>query len=346
MNFRLIIEEAGEGVFNLISNYVKLDVNKTSVQETIAKFEVDILDDNYYDSYINLQRINDIPRINKFFKSVNSKLPVNGVFIGCVENFILRRRRILKKYPRIISRPYYFADFIFKRVVPKLPILKKLYFYITHGRNRVLTLAETLGRLVYCGFEIIKYEQHNGLTYFVTKKIKSPSTDPHPSYGPLFKMKRVGKNGQLINVYKFRTMHPYAEYIQDYVLKINGYNEVGKIANDIRITSWGRFFRKYWIDEMPQLINVLKGEMKLVGARPLSKKVYSEYPEDVKKLRLNHKPGCIPPSVSLLVQSMELTIEAERNYLMDVKNKSPFITDVRYFYKAVYNILSNKIRSK
>jgi len=341
----LIIQEAGVGAYDLICDYVDLEDHQTStVQKTVSIFEVDYLYDDTYKAYVNLQRINDIQRINKFFISVNSKLPNGGVFIGCVETFLLRRRRILNKYPRFISRPYYFVDFIFKRVIPKLPYLKRIYFSITHGRNRVLTMAEALGRLVYCGFEIDTYKEINGLTYFVTRKVSQPSTDPHPSYGPIFKMQRVGKNGNTINVYKFRTMHPYAEYLQDYILKMNGYSDIGKPAYDIRITSWGRFFRKFWIDEIPQLINVIRGEMKLVGIRPLSKKVFHDYPEDVRDMRLSHKPGCIPPYVALLMQGMDESIEAERQYLLDSK-QHPIFTDLKYFYKGVYNILANKIRS-
>jgi len=165
-----------------------------------------------------------------------------------------------------------------------------------------------------------------------------------PSYGPLFKMRRVGKGGAPIYVYKFRTMHPYAEYLQDYILKVNGYSEVGKPADDFRLTSWGKILRKYWLDELPQLINVLKGEMRLVGIRPLSNRFLKEYPDDVLKLRQKHKPGCIPPYVALLKQEVSEYIESERIYLLE-KEKHPFITDLKYFSKAIYNILSNKIRS-
>jgi lipopolysaccharide/colanic/teichoic acid biosynthesis glycosyltransferase len=102
--------------------------------------------------------------------------------------------------------------------------------------------------------------------------------------------------------------------------------------------------RKYWLDELPQLINVLKGEMKLVGIRPLSKRFLAEYPEDVLQMRLKHKPGCVPPYVALLKQDVEEYIESERIYLME-KEKHPYSTDIKYFFKAIYNILTNKIRS-
>jgi lipopolysaccharide/colanic/teichoic acid biosynthesis glycosyltransferase len=139
-------------------------------------------------------------------------------------------------------------------------------------------------------------------------------------------------------------MHPYAEYIQDFVLSLNGYSPIGKPAEDFRLTAWGKFFRKYWLDEVPQLINVFKGEMKLVGIRPLSLRFLEEYPEDVKEQRIKHKPGCVPPYVALLKQDVEQYIESEKIY-MNEKEKHPYTTDIKYFSKAVYNIVTNKIRS-
>ncbi len=64
----------------------------------------------------------------------------------------------------------------------------------------------------------------------------------NPSYGPMFAMNRLGKNGKIFKVYKLRTMHPYSEYLQDYVLKVNGYSETGKPAEDFRIPKWERFY--------------------------------------------------------------------------------------------------------
>ena len=141
---------------------------------------------------------------------------------------------------------------------------------------------------MFSGYEIISDEKIDGITFFKVKKITKPSNDTNYSYGPLFKMRRVGKNSKEIYVYKLRTMHPFSEYLHDYLLKLNGYANSGKPANDFRLTSWGRFLRKYWFDEVPQLINVLKGQMSLVGPRPVSFRYLQDSPEVIRMLRINY----------------------------------------------------------
>ena len=133
------------------------------------------------------------------------------------------------------------------------------------------------------------FKSINGLIYFVVKKETEPSYDLNPSYGPIYRMPRLGKNGKIIKVFKFRTMHPYSEYLQDYVLRVNGYAESGKPAEDFRIPVWGKFMRRIWLDELPQLLNVLKGDMKLVGIRPVSQRYFQDIPKEMQKLRLNSK---------------------------------------------------------
>ena len=349
-----IAQEINPELRAFIGRYINLDNPEPGHRTTIVKisdpFNITSLEENAvaegFDSFnlVNLRRINDIQRINKFFNAVNHLLPLGGLHVGCVETYTLRHQRILKKYPPVIRHIYYFIDFVFKRIFPKLKLTQRLYFTITHGRNRSLSKAEALGRAVSCGFEILDDQTIDGLLYFIVKKVGVPIRDQNPSYGPLYKMQRVGKNGKMIGVYKFRTMHPYSEYLQDYVIKKNGYSEIGKPADDFRLTSWGGTMRKLWLDELPQLLNVLKGEMKLVGIRPVSKRFLEEYPDDMKELRLKHKPGCVPPYVALLKQEVGEYIESERTYLKE-KELNPYTTDTKYFFKAVYNILSNKIRS-
>ncbi|ASW43547.1 sugar transferase [Clostridium isatidis] len=96
----------------------------------------------------------------------------------------------------------------------------------------------------------------------------------------LFLQKRIGKDGKPFNIYKFRTMVSNAE-------KLGAQITVGK---DSRITRVGAFLRKYKIDELPQLFNVLKGDMSLVGPRPEVPKYVELYTEEEKKV-LEVRPG-------------------------------------------------------
>ena len=90
-----------------------------------------------------------------------------------------------------------------------------------------------------------------------------------PGSGPVFTQLRVGKNGKPFRIYKFRTMVPKAEAMRQELAEFNEMDgPVFKLKNDPRITRMGKFLRRSGIDELPQLINVLKGEMSLVGPRP------------------------------------------------------------------------------
>ncbi|MCH7525100.1 MAG: sugar transferase, partial [Bacteroidetes bacterium] len=255
-----------------------------------------------------------------------------------------RRIRVLKKYIRPFNWFYYTADVVFMRIFPKLPITKQFYFFITKGRNRVLTRAETFGRLYSCGFEIIDEETIDNKLYFVAKKIKEPAFDNDPSYGLLVRLKRIGKGGTIFNVYKLRTMHAYAEYLQEYVHKHNNLKEGGKFKNDFRITTEGKFFRKFWLDELPMLINLLKGNMKLVGVRPLSTHYFSLYTKELQEKRILHKPGLVPPYYADMPKNLDEIIASEMRYLKACE-KHPFRTDVKYFFKAFYNIFFKGARS-
>jgi hypothetical protein len=340
----LINQEAGPNVYEYFKEHINIDDESIIVTSTTTPFNIDNIPREEIGSIVNLKKVNDMRYINKFFEAINAKLRDAGMYIGCVETSKQRYKRLESKFPPFIRQFVIMLDFVLNRIFPRISFLKSIYFNITSGVKRTISKAEVLGRLVSCGFEIIEYKEINNLTYFVVMKTGEPAYNLSPSYGPLFKMPRIGKDGKIIYVYKFRTMHPFSEYLQDYVLRLNGYSVVGKPADDFRLTKWGKFMRKFWLDEVPQLINVIKGEMTLVGIRPLSKRAFNDYPDDVKRMRVKYKPGCIPPYVALLKQGMAQSIEAERMYLLE-KEKSPFSTDFKYFSMAIFNILTNKIRS-
>ncbi len=341
---KTIIEEAGEEVFKFISSQIDVSSGDYIIFSTTTKFNIQRLPENYYTNIVNLKRINDIRFVNKFMEEVNAKIPVGGKFIGCVETKNQRKARVLRKYPPGLNYLYYVLDFIVKRIFPKFSLTKRIYFFLTKGNNRVISKAETIGRLYSCGFELYGEKNINGYLYFTGKKVANPVFDENPTYGPFIKLSRIGKNGKKIYVYKLRTMHPFAEYIQDYVYEKHSLKEGGKFNNDFRITTLGKIFRKFWLDEIPMLINLIKGEIKLVGIRPLSKHYYSLYSPELQKRRILYKPGLIPPFYYDLPETLEEIQTSEIKYL-DAYDKNPFLTDWKYFWVTFWNIVFRRKRS-
>ena len=139
-------------------------------------------------------------------------------------------------------------------------------------------------------------------------------------------------------------MHPYSEFLQEFVYNYSGLVKGDKFDNDFRVTTWGSFLRRYWIDEIPMLLNLIKGDIKLIGVRPLSQQKLNLYNEDYRKRRYNYKPGLIPPYYVDLPESLDETVQSEVNYL-NKYDKNKFGTDIKYFFKAFNNIVINKRRS-
>lgn len=115
--------------------------------------------------------------------------------------------------------------------------------------------------------------------------------------GPVFfSQSRVGKDGQHFQFYKFRSMVTHAEALKDQIMNMNESSDgvIFKAKNDPRITRVGRFIRRFSIDELPQLWNVLKGDMSLVGPRPpVPREVALYEPEDFKRLHVTPGITCI-----------------------------------------------------
>lgn len=294
--------------------------------------------------FINLHRINDLRRVNLYLIKVSELLIDGGVFICQGQTITERRNQFCRNLTPYVGMVAYFFDFLFRRVMPKIPVLQGWYFALTKGRNRALSETEILGRFYFCGFELIHKREINGSMHFILKKARLPRTDPSPTYGPLIRLKRLGKDGKVIYVKKLRTMHPYSEYLQDYVFQTNALQEGGKFKNDFRVTSWGKILRALWIDELPQFYNFFKGELALVGVRALSEHYFSLYPPDMQELRLKLKPGLMPPFYSDMPTTFDEIVESERRYIQQ-KSAKPFFTDWKYFWKGAWNILINKARS-
>lgn len=340
----IIVTESSTAVFQFISKYVDVGNPKNLTLSTTTQFNIDQLPQNRFSSLVNLHGVNDIRRLNKFFEAVNNKLPDGGLFLGNAETYVMRKARILKDFPPVLNYIYYFFDFIFTRIFPKLPVLKKIYFFVTLGHNRVLSRAETLGRLYSCGFECVEEQFIDDKLYFVMRKISEPKFDENPTYGLFIRLNRYGKNGKIIGVYKMRTMHAYSEYLQAYIYQMNQLEVGGKFKDDFRVTAAGKFMRKFWLDELPMIFNLLKGDMKLVGVRPLSKQYFNLYTKEFQKKRNRFKPGLVPPFYVDMPKTLPEIMASEDKYL-DAYSRNPITTDFKYFFAAFYNIIFKKARS-
>ena len=325
------------------SKYINPFNSETKILDTSTSFNIESITPPVK-NIVNLRKINNIRNLNKYFDIVNKKLPVDGVLIGCVETYNERRSRIFKNSPKLLSRVIYIYDFFVHRVFSKLSVTKKIYKSVFPDGNKAISFTETFGRLFSCGFELINSTVINDYLYFISKKVREPFYDEEPSNGIIYKMKRIGKDGKIIKVYKLRTMNPYAEYLQSFLFEKNNLKEGGKFRNDFRITSWGHFLRKYWIDEIPMIFNFLKGDIKMVGVRPLSGQYYGLYSEELKALRLKFKPGLLPPYYADIPKTLDEIMESEKKYL-EAYGKNPFKTDFRYFFKIILNIILRKARS-
>lgn len=341
-----IKEYSGKDAFNLIFKELDISLQNVLVSFSANYFEMKSKPDMTYQGIAILNQLNNIRGINKLLSISNHKMMIDSKIICCFEARSTKKERILAKYPWGINYLFYSFNYIIKRVIPKLPGTKKIYYGITGGKNRVLSKTEVMGRLSYCGFEIEKVEKIDNITYIVAKKIVDlEEILEGKHYGALLKLRRLGQRGEFINVYKFRTMYPYAEYIQAYVYETANLQKGGKFQDDFRISTIGRFMRRYWIDELPMLINVLKGNMKIVGVRPLSQQYYSLYSPELQKLRIRFKPGLLPPFYADMPETLDEIQESELKYIRHCFKHGVFYTDVKYFFLILNNIIFHKAKS-
>ncbi len=162
------------------------------------------------------------------------------------------------------------------------------------------------------------------------------------SPGPIiFKQQRVGENGRVFSIYKFRTMHvgDEGQYGREPVAYTDDGLPLYKTAGDPRITRVGRFLRRSSLDELPQLFNVLKGEMSLVGPRPEVAAIVEGYE------RWQHKRLAVPPGITGWWQvsgRSDLPLHLNTQYdLFYIRNYS-LLLDLKILWKTVGVVLRGK----
>ena len=156
-----------------------------------------------------------------------------------------------------------------------------------------------------------------------------------------FHQVRVGCDGKLFNMYKFRSMVQNAEQIKDQLSSENESNDgvIFKMKNDPRITKMGKFIRKWSIDELPQLINVLKGDMSLVGPRPPVPSEVKEYVSDDLK-RLHTIPGitCYWQIAGRSEIPFKQQVDLDKKYI----STCSLWTDIKILFATVPAVLAHK----
>lgn len=162
------------------------------------------------------------------------------------------------------------------------------------------------------------------------------------SKGPVFFVhKRVGKNGKIIRMYKFRTMVPNAEELikQFTPEQMKEFKENFKLENDPRITKVGKILRKTSLDELPQLVNILKGDLSIIGPRPVIGEELEKYGGNKEKF-LSVTPGLTGywAANGRSSTSYEERMKMELYYVDNISWK----LDLKIFFKTILSVLKKE----
>lgn len=154
---------------------------------------------------------------------------------------------------------------------------------------------------------------------------------------PFFVQERIGKDNKPFRMYKFRSMRLNAEKELAELMKYNEYSDVHfKMDKDPRITRVGKIIRKISIDELPQLVNVLKGDMSIIGPRPFIRSEQEQLPAD----RLAVKPGlsCFWQITDTTKMSTEEQLELDYKYIRE----RSVLTDLSLIFKTIMVVFKGK----
>lgn len=206
-------------------------------------------------------------------------------------------------------------------------------------REQVIITAEDLNRPVY---EVFKRVLDFVLSLFalvilLPVFLVTAAAVKSDGGNVIYKQKRVGKNNKLFDMYKFRSMCIGAENMRAELMKYNEMDgPVFKIKNDPRITKVGKFIRKYSIDELPQLVNILKGDMSIVGPRPPLPDEVAQY-TDYHRQRLMVIPGltCFWQAYGRSDLSFEDWVDMDMKY---IKRRSISL-DISLIIRTVYAVI-------
>ena len=222
------------------------------------------------------------------FSDVLRERVVDEVVIGLpVKSRYLEASRIVEECERLGIIVRLLSDLFDLRVAPSRSDRFEDQLVITISRSKIAGTPVALKRLVDVAASASLLLLFAPLLLAISLAIKL--TTPGPVF---FTQERVGLNGRRFKVMKFRTM---VEDAEQRMAQLEHLNEVDgpafKIRRDPRVTPLGRFLRRSSLDELPQLLNVLRGEMSLVGPRPLPIRDYVRFKEDWHRRRFSVRPG-------------------------------------------------------
>ena len=318
----------------------------TAIIDTDKVEDIKKLEESKPELILNKRGMSYIRDLDELLSACNDALDEGGYLWCHSRTSALKREALQIACPGIKGKLWSVYYYLWHRVCAKLYLTSWFYFWRTKGQNRSYPRVEILGRICRAGFNIVDERFSMGEFYVLGQKVKEPRRTKARNYGMLIKLGRVGYHGKQIKVYKFRTMYAYSEYLQPYMMEREGLQRGGKYKDDYRINVWGRMFRSNLFDEIPMFINVLRGEMKLVGVRPLSSAYFKLYTPEMQQMHISVKPGLMPPFYygDKTPETLEDIQESEKKYI-EAYQKHPFRTDWRYFWGIVGNILFKRKRS-
>lgn len=306
---------------------------------------------------IGRTRLNDVLRLNNYMQFCTDRIHIGGYFAFRYLPFENYKKRLRARYNGPFYWIAYFLHFVWYRALPKIPYLEKLYFTpllswldtihlsFAKKRNRALSKAEVWGRLCFWGMEVRAESDGDGELFILAQRTAQPVRNKVPSFYMITALDKVGLDGKVIHTHKIRTMSPFSEFLQARIFQDHGLASTGKFANDFRLTDYGAILRKYWLDELPQILDWLRGEIKLVGIRATSPHFLSLYPKEFYDLYIQVKPGLIPPIFDESTNGFEQIVAIEFEYLRKYA-ADPVRTDIQYFCKTFKDIVFRGVRSK
>ncbi|MFT5661305.1 MAG: exopolysaccharide biosynthesis WecB/TagA/CpsF family protein [Sulfurimonas sp.] len=263
--------------------------------------------------------------------------------IEWVYRFMLEPQRMFYRY--IIGNPLFLMRMYLWNKKQKTKRLKK--YYELKNIKEVNSYLPTMSFMTYSLYPLLK-RILDVVSVFIAMLFLSPLMlgvviliKLESKGAAFFHHKRVGRNGKVFNMYKFRSMVENAEVLKESLMGMNESKDgvIFKIKSDPRITKVGKFIRKWSIDELPQLFNVLRGDMSLVGPRPpLPSEVEGYTSDDLKRLHVAPGITCYWQISGRSEIPFKQQVDLDKKYI----STCSLWTDIKILFATVPAVLAGK----